>query len=121
MSYRLLRTAEDQVDHIVLASAREWGIEAAGRYHRLMLAVFAALGASPDLRGSYEIGKVAGVRAYPLRLGRSRVEQGQRVDRPRHIVVYRTGRDGVVEVIGVAHDRMLLARAARRMQREAGV
>lgn len=86
-----------------------------------MLAVFAAVGASPALRGSYEIGKVAGVRAYPLRLGRSRVEQGQRVDRPRHIVVYRTGRDGVVEVIGVAHDRMLLAQAARRMQREAGI
>ena len=120
MSYRLLRAAEDQVDHIILASAREWGIEAAGRYHRLMLAVFAALGASPDLRGSYNIGKVAGVRAYPLRLGRDRVEQGQRVDRPRHIVVYRTGRDGVVEVIGIAHDRMLLVRAARRVSAQPG-
>ena len=85
-----------------------------------MLTVFAALGASPDLRGSYGVEKVAGVRAYPLRLGRGWVEPGQRVDQPRHIVVYRMGRDGVVEVIGVAHDRMLLARAARRMRREAG-
>lgn len=106
MSYRLLGSAEDQVDRILLASAHEWGIEAAGRYHRLMLAAFAALGASPDLRGSYEIAKVIGVKAYPLQLGRNRVEQGQRVNRPRHIVVYRTGRDGVVEIIGVAHDRM---------------
>lgn len=120
MSYRLLGSAEDQVDRILLVSAREWGIEAAGRYHRLMLAVFAALGASPDLRGSHEVAKIVGVRAYPLRLGRARVEQGQRVGVPRHIVVYRTGRDGVVEIIGIAHDRMLLARAARQMQRAAG-
>ncbi len=120
MSYRLLGSAEDQIDRVLLASAREWGIEAAGRYHRLMLAVFAALGASPDLRGSHEIAKVVGVRAYPLRLGRNRAERGQRVGLPRHVVVYRTGRDGVVEIIGVVHDRMLLPRAARQMQREAG-
>jgi len=120
LSYRLLGSAEEQVDRVLLASARVWGIEAAGRSHRLMLAVFAALGTSLDLRGSYEIAKVVGLRAYPLRLGRNRVEQSQRINQPRHIVVYRNGRDGVVEIIGVAHDRMLLARAARRVQREAG-
>jgi hypothetical protein len=36
------------------------------------------------------------------------------------LVVYRVGTDGVVEILGLAHDRMLLDRAARRMvQREA--
>jgi len=30
------------------------------------------------------------------------------------------GQDGVVEIIGIVHGRMLLARAARRMHREAG-
>jgi len=120
LSYRLLGSAEDQVDRVLLASAREWGIDAAGRYHRLILAVFAAVGACPDLRGSHEVVKVTGVRAYPLRLGRTRVEHGQRIRLPRHIVVYRRGRDGVVEVIGIAHDRMLLARAARQMQRNVG-
>jgi len=30
------------------------------------------------------------------------------------------GAGGVVEIIGLTHDRMLLARAVRRMQREAG-
>jgi hypothetical protein len=39
---------------------------------------------------------------------------------PRHLVVYRLGRDGVVEIIGLVHDRMLLTRAARRMHRQAG-
>ncbi len=38
------------------------GYGGAGRHNRLMLAVFAALGATPDLRGSYAIEKVAGVR-----------------------------------------------------------
>jgi len=120
LSYRLLGTAEDDIDRILLESARQWSIEAAGRYDRLLRAVFAAVGAAPTLPGSQDVAKVAGVRAYPLRLGRNRVEQDQRVGQPRHIVVYRIGRDGVVEIIGVAHDRMLLARAARRMQREAG-
>ena len=120
MSYRLLGSAEDDIDRILLESARQWSIEAAGRYDRLMRAVFAALDAAPALPGSQDVAKLAGVRAYPLRHGRNRVEQDQRVGQPRHVVVYRIGRDGVVEIIGVAHDRMLLARAARRMQREAG-
>lgn len=120
MSYRLLSTAEDDIDRILLESARQWSIEAAGRYDRLMRAVFAIVGADPALPGSQVVAKVAGVRAYPLRLGRSQVGQDQRVGRPRHIVVYRIGRDGIVEIIGIAHDRMLLARAARRMQREIG-
>lgn len=120
MSYRLLGTAEDDIDRILLQSARQWSIEAAGRYDRLMRAVFAALGTTPALPGSHDVAKIAGVRAYPLRLGRSRVELEHRVSHPRHIVVYRVGQDGVVEIIGVVHDRMLLARAARRMQREAG-
>ena len=120
MSYRPLHGAEDDIDRILLEGAREWGLEAAGRDHRLMLAVLSALGASSALPGSREVPKFAGVMAYPLRLGRSRVEPDQRVGRPRHIVVYCIGVDGVVEIIGVAHDGMLLARAARRMRREAG-
>lgn len=120
MSYRLLGTVEDDIDRILLESARQWSIEAAGRYDRLMRAVFAAVAASPALPGSRDVARVVGVRAYPLRLGRNRVEQEQRVGHPRHIVIYRIGRDGVVEIIGIAHDRMLLARAARRMQRETG-
>jgi toxin ParE1/3/4 len=81
-----------------------------------MRTVFAAIAALPALQGSQEI---AGVRVYPLWLGRRLVSLEQRVARPRHLVVYRVGTDGVVEILGLAHDRMLLDRAARRMQREA--
>ena len=120
MNYRLLAGAENEIDKILLRSARQWGIEAAERYDLLMRAVFGHIGNSPDTPGSQPISRIAGVRTYPLRLGRALIEPDRRVVHPRHIVVYRKGTDGVVEIIGLAHDRMLLDRAARRMQREAG-
>ena len=120
MSYRLIRSAEDDIDRILLGGAAEWGLAAAARYNRLMLTTFAALGAVPDLRGSRAVPGVAGVRAYHLRLCRKRIKQGGRVGQPRHLVVYRVARDGVVEIIGLAHDRMLLPEAAQRMQAGSG-
>lgn len=116
MNYRLLGGAEDDIDRILLRSARDWGFDAAARYDRLMRAVFSAVAEFPARHGSRE---VAGARVYPLRLGRHLVASEHRVGRPRHLVVYRVGTDGVVEILGLAHDRMLLDRAARRMQRDA--
>jgi toxin ParE1/3/4 len=118
-SYRLAGGAEDQIDRIILESARQWGIEAAARYHRLMLSAFMALGDSPALLGSRDLPGMPGIRVFPLRLGRRFVDEDRRVGQPRHIVVYRTAPDGVVEVLGVAHDRMLLPRAGRQMRRKA--
>jgi toxin ParE1/3/4 len=120
LNYRLLQGGEDDVDRILTQSARGWGIDGAIRYNKLMLAVFDAVGSSPVLPGSLAVPNVNGVWSYHLRLGRRMVEAGQRVGRPRHIVVYRVAADGVVEIMGLAHDRMLLARAARQMQRKAG-
>jgi hypothetical protein len=40
--------------------------------------------------------------------------------RPRHLIVYRVGTDGAAEILGFAHDRMHLTRAARRMRQDAG-
>ena len=91
-------------------------MDASVRYNRLMMAIFAALDASPELRGSRPVPGAKDVRAYHLRLGRHLIESGQRVGRPRHFVVYRIGADGVVEIIGLAHDRMMLTDAALRMQ-----
>jgi toxin ParE1/3/4 len=119
VSYRLLGGAEDDIDRILLQSARRWGIDAARRYDLLIRAVFNVVGDDPALPGHQAVAKVAGVRVYPFRLGRRLVDPEQRVGQPRHVVVYRVAADGVVEIVGIAHDRMLLARAARRMQRKA--
>jgi toxin ParE1/3/4 len=120
MVYRLVGRAEDQIDRILLASAREWGIEGAARYHRLMLAAMAAVGDNSVLPGSRNIPRVAGLKVFPLRLARRLVDPEHLVRNPRHVIVYRTGPDGVVEILSFVHDRMLLAHAARRAQREAG-
>jgi toxin ParE1/3/4 len=81
-----------------------------------MLAIFDAVATTPDTPGLRPVETVAGVRVFPLRLGRRLVDPQQRVGNPRHMVVYRVAKDGVVEIIGLAHDRTLLVRAARRMQ-----
>jgi len=120
MVYRLVGRAEDQIDRILLASASEWGIEAAARYHRLMLAAMAAVGDNSVLPGSRNIPRVAGLKVFPLRLARRLVEPEHLVRNPRQVIVYRTGPDGVVEILSFVHDRMLLNRAARRAQREEG-
>ena len=119
MPFRLAGRAEDRIDAVLLESARQWGIDAAARYHQLMLAAVVALGDNPTLPGSREIPRVPGLRTYHLRSARRLVVPEQRVGRPRHLVVYRVGPDGVVEVLSIVHDRMLLPRAARRAQREA--
>src|SRR4051812_32412084 len=54
--------AEDDIDRILLHSAREWGLEAASRYDRLMRAAFAVVAASPLLPGSQDVPRIPGVR-----------------------------------------------------------
>jgi toxin ParE1/3/4 len=119
LNYRLVGRAEAEIDEILLHSAREWGLEAADRYDRLMRAAFAPVAALPMRAGSHEVARVPGVRVLPLRPGRVFVSPEQRVGRPRHLVVYRVAADNTVAIIGVVHDRMLLNRAIRQRRREA--
>jgi toxin ParE1/3/4 len=94
------------------------GIRGGGsRYEDLLQAVDAFVGETP---AAPESSVVRGVRVYPLRLARHLAAPDQRGGRPRHIVVYRVALDGVTEIIGIAHDRMLLTNAVRRMLREGG-
>lgn len=68
MSYRLAGHAEDRIDQVVLDSARQFGIDAADRYNKLILAAVAAVGATPGLAGSKTVPRVQGLRMFPLRL-----------------------------------------------------
>lgn len=117
MAYRLTRAAEDQIDAILLESARTHGLDAAGRYGILILTAMASLGDDPMLIGSSNVPGMPGIRAYPTRLSRTKVEPARRVGAPRHLVVYRVAADGVVDVLGLVHDRMVLSRAVRNVVR----
>ena len=118
MVYRLTRAAEDQIDAVLLESARTYGLEAADRYGHLILI---AMAAQPDLPGYVGVPRLEGIRAYPTRLARRRVAAASRVGAPRHLIIYRRASDGVVEILGLVHDRMVLSRAARRMVQRAGL
>jgi toxin ParE1/3/4 len=119
LAYRLTGAAEEQIDALLLQSARVFGLEAAGRYGQLILVCMAALGDAPDMPGSVAVPRLAGIRAYPIRLSRYRVVSSRRVGAPRHLVIYRVATDGVVEILGLVHDRMVLSRAARKILRHA--
>ena len=84
-----------------------------------MFAVFSALGDDPAHTASTELPTVPGVRIFHLRSGRRFVAEKQRVGRPRHFVVYRSGPDGVTEILGLTHDHMLMPRAVRQLERDA--
>lgn len=115
MAYRLAKPAEDQIDAILLESARTHGIEAAGRYGLLLVTAMASLGGHPEMLGSIEVPRLQGIRAYPLRLSWMRIEPARRVRAPRHLIIHRVAADGVVEILGLVHDRMVLSRAARKL------
>jgi len=119
VAYRVTRAAEEQIDALLLESAQKFGLDAAGRYGRLILAVMHALGDEPNMPGCVDVPRLRGVRAYPTRLARLRVERRRRVGAPRHLVIYRVAPDGVVEILGLVHDRMVLSRAARKLLRPA--
>lgn len=66
-----------------------------------------------------DVARLPGIRAYPARLARQHIESARRVASPRHLVIYRLAADGMVEILGLVHDRMVLSRAARKIVRTA--
>jgi toxin ParE1/3/4 len=119
VAYRLSLSAETALEDIRIAGIREWGAAAADKYDLLLDTALAAISIDPRLYGSRQVPRLAGIRIYPIRFSRKRVPPDQRVGRPRHLIVYRVASDGVVEVLGIVHDRMLLGRATRRLLRRA--
>src|SRR3954470_17279553 len=119
MPWRFAGRAEERIDEVTLESARRWGIEAAGRYNRLIFAAINAIGEAPLLAGSRPVADLSGVRSYHLRSARRLVPAGHRVGEPRHLLIYRVAENGLIEVLSLVHDRQRLGHAALRAQREA--
>jgi toxin ParE1/3/4 len=109
-----MRIAEDQIAGILRESARRHGPDAAGRYGLLLLAAMAAVGDDPARLGASNVPRLPGIRAFPARLIRLHIDPARRVRLPRHLIVFRLADDGVVDILGVVHDRMVLSRAAQR-------
>ena len=119
MAWRFAGRAEDRIDQVVLDSARRWGIEAAARYNRLIFTALGAIGDDYALPGLRSLFGLRGVRIYHLRSAQRLIERENRVTQPRHLILYQVADDGIIEVLGLVHDRQQLGRAARRARREA--
>lgn len=79
MPYHLVGLADDRVDALLLESAREWGVEGATRYNRLLLAALDAITSNPALPGSRPVSSLKDVRSYHLRSARRLVAKEHRV------------------------------------------
>ena len=81
------------------------------RYRALIQQALLDIEADHERPGSRERSEImaAGVRTYHLSLSRSRGDRSA-VKEPRHFVLYRERKDGVIEVARVLHDSRDLAR-----------
>jgi toxin ParE1/3/4 len=99
-----------------IRAALEWseerfGRRAAARYRALLKQALRDIAAEPERPGSTERTELTeGARTYHLRFSRDRVRGAETVKEPRHFLVYRTRKDGVIEVARVLHDARNLER-----------
>lgn len=82
-----------------------FGAAAALRYDALIAQALRDLLVDPMRAGSKDRPEIMamGARTYHLHFSRDRVA-GDRVNEPRHFLLYRIRRDGVIEVARILHD-----------------
>ncbi len=88
---------------IVNTSFLSFGRAAAERYAKLITQSYADLAARPERPGARVFED--DVYLYHLRWSRRTADAGERVGRPRHLVVYRYDVDSI-QVLRLLHDRM---------------
>lgn len=99
--FALTAPAEQEIGHILRASAERFGEAASLRYESLIIQAILDLVADPGRTGV----RADGLRIYyHLRHSRHRVA-GDRVKEPRHILVC-TVTDRVLVVLAIGHDAM---------------
>ena len=111
-SYRLARAAEADIVDLLARTEENFGEIARLRYERLLVAALRDAAADPERIGSIvrpEFGEH--VRSYHLRHSRERArcEHGI-VLRPRHLLLYRAARPGLIGIGRVLHDAMEIER-----------
>ena len=101
----LAPAARQDVREVLKWSERNFGEAAAARYKALIKQAVRDIGADPERPGSKERPEIMtkGARTHHLEFSRSRVG-GSRVKEPRHFLLYRRRRAGVIEVARILHD-----------------
>jgi toxin ParE1/3/4 len=111
-AYRISPQAEHDIEAILRWTNEEFGENARIRYEALLIRAIEDVAEAPERPGSHDRPEIApSARTYHLRFSRDRVKKPiKKVERPRHVLLYRTAIDGRVEIGRVLHDGMDLER-----------
>ena len=111
-NYRLSEAAESDIVNVLAWSEETFGEAARRRYERLLITALRDVAAEPGRPGSVAHPMLGdGVRSWHLRDSRERVRDADGiVHRPRHFLLYRPLRPGLIGVGRVLHDAMDISR-----------
>lgn len=114
--FRIAATADAEIRHILARSMAAFGAQARTRYAVLIDAAMADIAENPTTPlvtwKTLSLGRIG---IYHLQHSRNHVpDPPGRVGEPRHALIFRVARDGVVDFIGIIHDSMLRTRALRK-------
>jgi toxin ParE1/3/4 len=115
--FRVSADAEAQIDEILDWSQSSFGPEARQRYAALLTAAMQNVADEPR-QVNVHWRRLRRFEAGIHHIGHSRdrvSERSGRVGEPRHYLIFRLGKDGIVEILGFVHERMLFKRAFRRI------
>lgn len=101
----LAPAARQDLRDVLRWSEQKFGETAAARYRALIKQAVRDVGTDPGRPGSKEREEfmIEGARTCHLQFSRSRVS-GTDVKEPRHFLLYRRRKDGVIEVARILHD-----------------
>ena len=104
--YRLPTHVEERIRKILDEGEEDFGEAARDRYAALIVQAMQDVADKPDRPGSKADTKVDdGAMFYHIKYSRDRAGgPGNRVGKPRHILVYEPVEDGVVDILGLIPD-----------------
>jgi len=116
-AYRLSKPAEAQIDEILAWSHEKFGEMTREQYAALLVQAMEDVASHPGRKPVLWKRAASGeVGVYHISQSRKHVgDPPGRVDEPRHYLVFRVGRDGIVDMLGFIHDSMLFDRALKRI------
>src|SRR5579864_9276291 len=102
--------ARGDIASILAWTEESFGLQALRRYAKLIATAIEQVAANPELTGSRPRPEIAEhCRTYHLFFSRkSAGRAGDRISRPRHLLLYRVSESGIVEIGRLLHDSMEL-------------
>jgi toxin ParE1/3/4 len=104
--YRLSSLAKADIAFLLRDSQARYGVEARLRYRGLLAAAMRRVAADPTGRSTVDRSELLpALRSFHIRHCRAESREAP-VGEPVHVIFYRAGERGLVEIVRVLHERM---------------